>query len=286
MAGGPEQVQWRGGPEEESNVFIGRPKEITVNTTRWVMCLHDGITPGGYELGARGDMPMHEWDGTSIRFQGPTGDTWGEWIDLSLSITLAQIASIEAKGTTEIQRIVTEGGDVQLVRLQGEGTTQVGLVTTEGSNQVGLVVAEGSTQVGLVTNEGTTQVGLVIAEGTTQTGLVTAEGTAQIALVANGSVERVADVNTAGDTQVDRVTAEGDAQVAIVQEAADLTTLWDAVNLKLEATDPSVSTAKLTSSVDISLSGDATGSVSFDGSANVDIAVQTNSFINSIIFGG
>jgi hypothetical protein len=30
-----------------------------------------------------GVMPMHEWDGTRLRFQqGPDGSRWGEWVDL------------------------------------------------------------------------------------------------------------------------------------------------------------------------------------------------------------
>jgi hypothetical protein len=38
--------------------------------------------PAGPE-GPVGPMPIHEWDGTKLKFQqGPTGDTWGDSVDL------------------------------------------------------------------------------------------------------------------------------------------------------------------------------------------------------------
>jgi len=211
--GGPQVIQWRGGPAAESDVFIGRPKEITVNTTAWEMCLHDGITPGGHRLGRSGDAPEHQWVGGELQFKNPDG-TWGALISLTTELTTEQIAAIEAKGTSEITRVGTEGGDTQVARVTIEGNTQVARVITEGDTQTARATAEGDAQIIRVQGEGTTQVGLVTAEGTTQTNLVIAQGTSEIARVeAEGGTPQVARVVAEGDTQVARVSAMSNTMV-------------------------------------------------------------------------
>ena len=45
-----DQVQWRGGSRENSDNFTGAPREVTVDTTDWVLRVHDGIQPGGHKM--------------------------------------------------------------------------------------------------------------------------------------------------------------------------------------------------------------------------------------------
>ena len=45
-----DQVQWRGGSRENSDNFTGAPREVTVDTTDWVLRVHDGLTPGGHKM--------------------------------------------------------------------------------------------------------------------------------------------------------------------------------------------------------------------------------------------
>ncbi len=45
-----DQVQWRGGSRENSDDFTGAPREVTVDTTDWVLRVHDGIKPGGHKM--------------------------------------------------------------------------------------------------------------------------------------------------------------------------------------------------------------------------------------------
>ena len=45
-----DQVRWRGGSRENSEKFTGAPREVTVDTTDWLLRVHDGITPGGHKL--------------------------------------------------------------------------------------------------------------------------------------------------------------------------------------------------------------------------------------------
>lgn len=45
-----DQVQWRGGSRENSDNFTGAPREVTVDTTDWILRVHDGLTPGGHKM--------------------------------------------------------------------------------------------------------------------------------------------------------------------------------------------------------------------------------------------
>jgi hypothetical protein len=43
-----KQVQFRRGTTSQHSVFIGSPGEITVDTDKKIVVVHDGITPGGF----------------------------------------------------------------------------------------------------------------------------------------------------------------------------------------------------------------------------------------------
>ena len=45
-----DQVKWRGGSRENSDNFTGAPREVTVDTTDWILRVHDGIKPGGHKM--------------------------------------------------------------------------------------------------------------------------------------------------------------------------------------------------------------------------------------------
>ena len=45
-----DQVQWRGGSRQNSDDFTGAPREVTVDTTDWILRVHDGIKPGGHKM--------------------------------------------------------------------------------------------------------------------------------------------------------------------------------------------------------------------------------------------
>ncbi len=320
------QVQWRGGPTTEAKQFIGAPRELTIDDELWLICIHDGVTPGGHTVGAKGDMPAHRWDAASVQFQNPDG-TWGELIDLRSEAAGVQVALITAEGETQVARVVSEGDTqelrvvtkgtdtVALVDIEGvtqislvnqAGTTQVAAVNGAGATQVAVVAAqsvtsttavtdEGSTQVAAVTAEGTTQVGNVVAEGDTQVGRVQAEvatieteGDTQVGRVTSEGTAQVLAVSSQGGTEVDRVTVEGNTQVARVQEALGVDGLINEFDekllLKLDKTATAVSASKLETARIITLAGDATGSISFDGAADktLTVTVKDNSHNHTI----
>lgn len=45
-----DQVQWRGGSRKNSDDFTGASREVTVDTTDWILRVHDGIKPGGHKM--------------------------------------------------------------------------------------------------------------------------------------------------------------------------------------------------------------------------------------------
>ena len=46
----PTQIQWRRGTTAQTAVFTGASAEITVDTIKNTVVVHDGVTPGGYPL--------------------------------------------------------------------------------------------------------------------------------------------------------------------------------------------------------------------------------------------
>lgn len=52
----PIQVQLRGGTSEEHNNFVGAEREITVDTTKHTLVVHDGVIEGGYPLPTSEDL--------------------------------------------------------------------------------------------------------------------------------------------------------------------------------------------------------------------------------------
>ena len=94
---GPQGISGKGAFE------IAVLRGFTGTEREWVESLHgrdgsDGLDGKQGEMGPTGprgpigptgpkgdlgDMPRHEWDETKLRFeQGPTGETWGPWVDL------------------------------------------------------------------------------------------------------------------------------------------------------------------------------------------------------------
>ena len=59
----PDQLQLRGGTSTEHNSFTGVAREVTVDTTKKTLVVHDGSTAGGTPLmresGATGDITVN-----------------------------------------------------------------------------------------------------------------------------------------------------------------------------------------------------------------------------------
>lgn len=49
-------LQLRGGTSVEHNKFIGANREVTVDTDKNTLIVHDGVTQGGYELAKKSDV--------------------------------------------------------------------------------------------------------------------------------------------------------------------------------------------------------------------------------------
>ena len=51
-----DQLQLRGGPTAQSEIFVGAEREITVDTGLKRLRIHDGVTPGGHLLNGKADL--------------------------------------------------------------------------------------------------------------------------------------------------------------------------------------------------------------------------------------
>ena len=72
----PDQLQLRGGTTTEHNSFTGAAREVTVDTTKKTLVVHDGSTQGGTPLmkesGTNQDIAIH---GLTVgRGNGAVGD--------------------------------------------------------------------------------------------------------------------------------------------------------------------------------------------------------------------
>lgn len=65
------EVKWRGGSTLEHSTFTGAAKEITVDTDKKTLVVHDGSTVGGFPL-AREDDVSNRFDGVISDFYGNT----------------------------------------------------------------------------------------------------------------------------------------------------------------------------------------------------------------------
>ncbi len=55
-------VQWRGGTTAEHATFTGAPREVTVDTDKNTLVVHDGATPGGFPMALQGDVALLQGD--------------------------------------------------------------------------------------------------------------------------------------------------------------------------------------------------------------------------------
>ena len=49
-----DQIQLRGGTTAETQTFTGANREVTIDTDKKVLVVHDGVQPGGYPLQSEG----------------------------------------------------------------------------------------------------------------------------------------------------------------------------------------------------------------------------------------
>ncbi len=103
--------KFRKGTTAQHATYIGKEREITIDSDKWTLVIHDGLTAGGHEVGKS-------------------------------NLLLAQTAQASAEAARDIAlateiRIVTEG-DTQVARLQSEADK----VTAEGDNQVARLIAQ------------------------------------------------------------------------------------------------------------------------------------------------
>ena len=72
-----KQLQLRSGTTTEHNTFTGAVGEVTVDTTKDVIVVHDGVTAGGFPVAARanadGTISLIKKDGTVVGTVNSTG---------------------------------------------------------------------------------------------------------------------------------------------------------------------------------------------------------------------
>lgn len=93
------QLQLRRGPEEDHESFVGAPGEVTVDTTKNTLRVHDGVTPGGHELAkfSLSNALITKSLTPKLNGQIDVGTLTNRWRDLYLS------NSIKLSGTTITQ---------------------------------------------------------------------------------------------------------------------------------------------------------------------------------------
>ena len=168
----PTQVQLRRGNTSDTLIFTGAAGEVTVDTDKKTIVVHDGTTSGGHNLSTEANT------GAGL-----------------ITVTNAYQANVGAA------RIA----DVAL----GQANTGAGNITVTNAYQanVGVAIASGQANVGVAIASGQANVGVAIASGQANTGagLITVTNAYQ----ANTGAVQIAKLDKAGGTITGNLTVSG-----------------------------------------------------------------------------
>ena len=98
-----KRLQLRGGTTIEHSTFTGANKEVTVDTAKNILVVHDGVKAGGYPTVTLTENPtvsssivtVNEMDTINI-----TIDNYSQYIDYSVKTLDALVATISVVGNT------------------------------------------------------------------------------------------------------------------------------------------------------------------------------------------
>lgn len=122
------QVQLRGGTTKEHENFVGANKEVTVDTTKHTLVVHDGAKKGGYPLVQEAEVDRRIYN--AIRDIKPSTSN----IDLSNYVKKGNNEGILLQTISEYKGLIAENGDnVEYIR-----TTKSGLLPfSPGNSSIG-----------------------------------------------------------------------------------------------------------------------------------------------------
>ena len=181
------QVQYRRGTNSENNTFTGALAEITVDTTNWVLRLHDGVTVGGAQT-LIGNSAIQTLSNKTLAAPTITGNITGNVVPVanlvySLGAPDKMWASVYVGGNTIYL------GSLQLKDIGGntfavytsDGTTPANIdvgnidvsAITQGNTTIGISQANGNAY---ITVTGTSNVAVFTTTGLNITGTISANG--------------------------------------------------------------------------------------------------------------
>ena len=146
-----KQIQLRRGTTAENNAFIGTVGEVSVDTDKEVLVVHDGVTVGGFPVAARananGTISLINKDGTIITTIPATG---------LFNNTLMSTATDQA--LTAAQGKVLKDTKLDITSAFGIGQTYqnvtasrvIGTTYTNSDAKARLVIVQGSTSNGSI----------------------------------------------------------------------------------------------------------------------------------------
>ena len=164
------QIQWRRGTTAQHNVFTGALGEVTVDTDKDTLVVHDNSTVGGFPLARESALNTH-----TARTDNPH------------VVTKAQVGLGNADNTADANKVVASAGKLttgRTISLSGDAT---GSVSFDGSANVDVVVTVGNDThthaFGNLTGKPTTLAGYGITDADTSTQVTTKINNAVAALV-------------------------------------------------------------------------------------------------------
>ena len=121
------QIQWRRGTTAQHSVFIGALGEVTVDTDKDTLVVHDNSTVGGFPVARESALNTH-----TARTDNPHG------------VTKLQVGLGNAENTADADKVVASAGKLttsRTISLSGDAT---GSVSFDGSGDADIVVAVGN----------------------------------------------------------------------------------------------------------------------------------------------
>ena len=164
------QIQWRRGTTAQHSVFTGALGEVTVDTDKDTLVVHDNSTVGGFPLARESALNTH-----TARTDNPHG------------VTKTQVGLSNVDNTADVDKVVASAGKLttsRTISLSGDAT---GNVSFDGSENVDVVVTVGNDThthaFGNITGTPTTLDGYGIADADTSAQVTTKINNAVSALV-------------------------------------------------------------------------------------------------------
>ena len=136
-----QQIQLRRGTTAQHAAFTGALGEITVDTTKHTVVVHDGSTLGGFPLAQEGlpsSFTTLDLAAGTITASDPVIDGSQTWNDAGVSFTALKVAITDTASAANSLLVDLQVGGSSVFNIRKDGSINDTLFIDEANNRVGI----------------------------------------------------------------------------------------------------------------------------------------------------